>query len=982
MPLVIPTRDDWKRTGDAKTVNTMASPTSALSNTSLPPGVRVPICAPWTKGTQFMHRNLTNGVTALALQAARRPRTWITVQTLLSLGLLAAGLFSGGFRLELDIVSIFNPLNSKPQLHNDWIVNGEGAFGDEATRTVLLFLHNNGHDVLHTSQTRRVLEAVEVMQSTPGMKELCARGTYLNFDNEPVCRLLSVSGYWNTDDLLADFDARVSTDDDVRIAVASNTFANGSPIVHDALLGNWNKTRILDVKGGLDVIEEEEEAVEELPTLSEEDEALDTDFGSGFATNPRDPIFDEVALFTNSTNVTGVFNQTRNPMLARSSSAATTTTTSSPEFIMSSAQSYFVHLDIPQKGDDSDVVEKALINRLDELRLRWIDEDANKVDGDPTAISMDIKSAYAYQMESMKLIQQDMYLAVCAALVVVVFTCLVFYSPSGNRIDGRNQSRMLMGVASIWTITMSLLAGCGIMFLCGIPYTSVNQMLPYIIYGIGLDDTFIITGAFFQLDPSTIGNTTEDNKDTSLIERKIQKTLQQVGWSISLTTLTTVIAFLLGYFSSSFPGVRWLCLYAVAVITIDFFFQVTYFVAFLVLDEERVQASRRDCCFCFKTSISTDDKAINFVDNNGNIMENAPTMSAQEASTTDSEDHGGSTRSSQSHPALARNKSLPERVMQWYSGFLLRPPVKVTVLVIFTAYFGWCCYSASLLEQHFDLNDYVSDTSYLKTAFGNIDKYSSIVREMQVYFRNVDQTDPEVQRQMIDYINDLESLHQIGTNDVSLASLSETGEVRPFCWVRDFQEWEETQYVDQPAVLAAVANMTFLEKLNFALTDKTVREVYGQDIVRDESGNITASRCTLFLRDLDLQSVPDQIEMLLDQREVTQAQPMNNLKEHKKEWAFFSFDKLFFFWESSAIVIDEMVFTTIAGVAAVAFGKSEIGVGSCYHEYCLRLHFFVAVLCSDICLCSALDSIPLCCSFDLRTVYKSVRNRPVLWIIH
>ena len=936
MPIVIPTKGDWKNRRDARTVTTVASPTSTFtsSDRNLPPAVRAPICAPWTKCTQFMHHKLTDGVTALALQAARRPRTWITVQTLLSLGLLVAGLFGGGFRLELDIVSIFNPLNSKPQLHNDWIVStnpSDGAFGDEATRTILLFLHNNGHNVLHTSQTRRVLEAVEVMQSTPGMTKLCAQGTYLNFDDEPVCRMMSVAGYWNTDDLLADYDASVRTDHDVRVALASNTVANGSPIVHDALLGNWKKSKVVDIQMDLDVIEEEE-AVEEVPTLPTEDEVLDTDFGSGFATNPRDPMMDVEVILTNTTNATSTFNQTHSPMMARSSSAATTA--SSPEFIMSSAQSYFVHLDIPQKGDDSDVVEDELILRLDRLRLRWIDEDANKVNGDPTALSMDIKSAYAYQMESMKLIQQDMYLAVCAAMVVVVFTCLVFYSPSGSRISGRNQSRMLLGVASIWTITMSLLAGCGIMFLCGIPYTSVNQMLPYIIYGIGLDDTFIITGAFFQLDPSTFGRTAEANKDTSLIERKIQKTLQQVGWSICLTTLTTVIAFLLGYFSSSFPGVRWLCLYAVAVITIDFFFQVTYFVAFLVLDEERVQTNRRDCCFCLNASAgdTSADEGINFVDNNGNILEGAPIESAKEASSTDSEDHGGSTRSADSHLARgtsARNKSLPERVMQWYSGFLLRPPVKVTVLVIFTAYFGWCCYSTSLLEQHFDLNDYVSDTSYLKTAFGNIGKYSSIVREMQVYFRNVDQTDPEVQKQMVEYINDLEALHQIGTSDVSLTSLSETGEIRPFCWVRDFQEWEETQYEDQPTVLAALANMTFLEKLNFALTDKTVREVYGQDIVRDESGNITASRCTLFLRDLDLQSVPDQIEMLLDQREVTAAQPMNNLQEHKNDWAFFCFDKLFFFWESSAVVIQEMIFTTIAGVVAVAIGKPDRGMRSC-----------------------------------------------------
>ena len=911
--------------------------------------VRPPLCPPWTRFTHSIHHALTACVTACALQAARRPKTWITCQTLLSLGLVAAGLASGRFRLELDIMAMFNPLDSLPQQHSDWIAHSPEAFGDYETRVVLLFLHNDGGNVLHVAQTRRVLQAVQTMHETPGLPELCAQGTYLNFDNEPTCRLLSVSGYWPDHYSLADFDAHVPSDEDLRTVLASNQLANGSPIIHDALLGNWNKTTISTVQL----------KVEDASSLSFE---WNNNNSTANATN---------ATTTNATTT-----------------IALNRTVQTSHTIMSSAQSYFVRLDLPEQGDVSDLVEEELINRLDRLRLQWIDEDAAKPFQDPTALSMDIKSAYAYQMETMKLIQADLYLVVIAALVVVLFTCLVFYRHDDNGSDNHNhkssKSRCLLGVASIGTITMSLLAGCGVMFLAGIPYTSVNQMLPYIIYGIGLDDTFIITGAFFQLDDDDDDGDDDtnnvDNDDTHdvddpstssssrqaiRLERKIEKTLQQVGWSICLTTLTTVVAFLLGYCSSSFPGVRWLCLYAVTIITIDFFYQVTYFVAWLVLDEQRIQANRRDCCFCFTNTTnaiqngpeddnnreglvlermeSTEDDDFDLAETAEDVVQDANDVEetivfhigrvAKDYVMAVVEDVSnrpvGVVKSIHNYRQPARKatsaavqKSLPERVMQWYSNFLLRPPVKVAVLVIFTLFFAACCYSATLLEQHFDMNDYVADTSFLKTAYGNIGKYSSIVREMQVYFRNVDQTSPEVQQQMINYVNDLESLPQIGTSDVSLSDLSESGEVRPFCWVRDFQEWESTQYADQPAVLEVLANMTFIEKLNFALKDKTVREVYGQDIVRDkETGNITASRCTLFLRHLDVSSVPEQIDMLMDQREVTKAQPINNLEEHRKNWAFFSFDILFFFWESSAVVINEMIFTTIAGVVAVAFGK-------------------------------------------------------------
>ena len=200
------------------------------------------------------------------------------------------------------------------------------------------------------------------------------------------------------------------------------------------------------------------------------------------------------------------------------------------------------------------------------------------------------------------------------------------------------------------------MSGCGLMFCIGIPFTNITLMAPFIILGVGLDDTFIITGAYFRrlkeeidqdheekgsarslaaskadaLDESSSsdeksagatnppGPTASGSNpiaqlyDHNIVVERVRSTMEEVGMSISLTTLTTTTAFILGCISS-IPGIRWLCLckystklgaafflhternsnrfvhschhscYAQtdssATIVFDFFYQITYFVA-------------------------------------------------------------------------------------------------------------------------------------------------------------------------------------------------------------------------------------------------------------------------------------------------------------------------------------------------------------------------------------------------------------------
>ena len=149
-----------------------------------------------------------------------------------------------------------------------------------------------------------------------------------------------------------------------------------------------------------------------------------------------------------------------------------------------------------------------------------------------------------------------------------------------------------------------------------------------------------------------------------------------------------------------------------------------------------------------------------------------------------------------------------------------------------------------------------------------------------------------------------------------LSELPQIGDEPAFFWLRDFEQLSNTEQAKQ----LGVDNLTFNDQVNFALSIPQLSQVYGQDIVRDpESGNITASRTFLYLREIDMFDINNQLEMLYDQREITMEQTMNK-PPHKinGELSFFSFDEMYFFWEIYSTVVDELIFTTISCVIVIS----------------------------------------------------------------
>ena len=151
----------------------------------------------------------------------------------------------------------------------------------------------------------------------------------------------------------------------------------------------------------------------------------------------------------------------------------------------------------------------------------------------------------------------------------------------------------LLGFVEFYLVIFGCIAGYGTCMLIGIPFTVLQQILPFILVGIGIDDAFVISGAFDAIDPSLS------------IPDRIEKAIQRVGVSITLTKVTSIASFLLGA-TCVFPSVQFFCVYASCSVFYIWLLHCTTFCALLALDARRAGAEppRLDPCFCIGAKAS------------------------------------------------------------------------------------------------------------------------------------------------------------------------------------------------------------------------------------------------------------------------------------------------------------------------------------------------------------------------------------------
>lgn len=184
----------------------------------------------------------------------------------------------------------------------------------------------------------------------------------------------------------------------------------------------------------------------------------------------------------------------------------------------------------------------------------------------------------------------DVQLFALTFTIMCAFTCIIL-AKFRNRVAGH----ALAGLIGLLAVAFGIAIGFGIVILCGVKFVSTVGVIPFLILGVGIDDMFIILD---QLDRT----------DFNLPTRHLLATvLSKIGGSVTMTTLTDLVAFAVSS-TSAFPAIQVFCIYATVGILCSFMMIMTFFVAFLTFDVNRIKQSRFDMIPCVKSDKFEIDK--------------------------------------------------------------------------------------------------------------------------------------------------------------------------------------------------------------------------------------------------------------------------------------------------------------------------------------------------------------------------------------
>ncbi|KAL9395214.1 hypothetical protein Peur_014499 [Populus x canadensis] len=301
-------------------------------------------------------------------------------------------------------------------------------------------------------------------------------------------------------------------------------------------------------------------------------------------------------------------------------------------------------------------------------------------------------------------------------------------------------SKVLLGLSGVMLVMLSVLGSVGFYSAIGVKSTLIiMEVIPFLVLAVGVDNMCILVHAV-KRQPLELP-----------LEGRISNALVEVGPSITLASLSEVLAFAAGSFIPM-PACRVFSMFAALAVLLDFLLQVTAFVALIVFDFLRAEDKRVDCIPCMKISSS-------YADTPKGI--------------------GG------------RRPGLLARYMrEIHAPILSLWGVKIAVISIFAAFTLACIALTTRVEPGLEQQIVLPQDSYLQGYFNNVSEYLRIGPPLYFVVKNYNYSSES------SHTNQLCSISQCGSksllNEIARASLTpeSTYIAMPAAsWLDDFLVW-------------------------------------------------------------------------------------------------------------------------------------------------------------------------------------------------
>lgn len=155
------------------------------------------------------------------------------------------------------------------------------------------------------------------------------------------------------------------------------------------------------------------------------------------------------------------------------------------------------------------------------------------------------------------------------------------------------QQRIYLSLMGVSVVGQAILSAYGVSYYLGYFYGPIHPILPFLLLGIGVDDMFVVIQSLENLSSSK-------DIDNEEIPKRIGEALRQSGMSITITSITNIVAFAIGV-TTVMPFLKSFCVFATMGIFFLYIFEIMFFVSCLVLDERRLVLIK-DGCLCRRKS--------------------------------------------------------------------------------------------------------------------------------------------------------------------------------------------------------------------------------------------------------------------------------------------------------------------------------------------------------------------------------------------
>ncbi|XP_033320041.1 patched domain-containing protein 3 isoform X2 [Bombus bifarius] len=315
------------------------------------------------------------------------------------------------------------------------------------------------------------------------------------------------------------------------------------------------------------------------------------------------------------------------------------------------------------------------------------------------------------------------------------------------------RSKPWLGLLGNVSAAMATVAAFGLCIYLGVDFIGLNLAAPFLMIGIGIDDTFVMLAAW---------------RRTSIMKpvpERMAATLSEAAVSITITSLTDMISFFIGILSP-FPSVQIFCIYSGFAVVFTFVFHLTFFTGCVAISGYCEQKNLHSvlCCKVQPLSKSSNRSWLYRALCSGGVDPDDP------YNPIDNPEHG---------------------CMSWFRDYLAAAlncrPVKVIVILIFACYLAGALYGLTTLQEGLDRRKLSKNDSYSITFYDRQDYYfrEFPYRIQVVVSGKYDYSDPVIQSQMENLTRSLEASKYISSAPIYTES-----------WLRSFLSYANNSATD------------------------------------------------------------------------------------------------------------------------------------------------------------------------------------------